>query len=79
MNMIFYEEKKMESIRIKVKISKKDIIYIDGLFESYENFGIVTTIDPKEGVVELLISPSFLIETKELLEALKKEIGLRII
>ncbi len=79
MNMIFYEEKKMESIRIKVKISKKDIIYIDGLFESYENFGIVTTIDPKEGVVELLISPSFLTETKELLEALKKEIGLQII
>ena len=79
MNMIFYEEKKMESVRIKVKISKKDIIYIDGLFESYENFGIVTTIDPKEGVVELLISPSFLTETKELLEALKKEIGLQVI
>ena len=69
----------MESIRIKVKIPKKDIIYIDGLFESYENFGIVTTIDPKEGVVELLISPSFLTETNELLEALKKEIGLQII
>ena len=79
MNMIFYEEKKMESIRIKVKISKKDIIYIDCLFESYDDFGIVTTINPKEGVVELLVSPSFLTETKELLEALKKEIGLEVI
>ncbi len=69
----------MESILIKVKILKKDIIYIDALFESYDDFGVVTTISPKEGILELLVSPSFLTETKELLEALKKEIGLEVI
>jgi|TARA_B100000959_G_scaffold70734_1_gene75016 hypothetical protein len=52
---------------------------VDALFESYENFGVVTTIDPKEAIIILSISPSFFSETKELLTALKNEIELEII
>ena len=69
----------MKDIIIKARIRKQDIAYVDGLFESYENLAVVRTIDPKEAVIELMVSPSFLSETNDLLEALKDEIGLTII
>ncbi len=69
----------MEVIRIKARVNKEDIVYIDGLFESYENLAVVRTIDPDEALIELLVSPSFISETSDLLEALKKEIDLEII
>lgn len=69
----------MEDSRIRCRVRREDIAYVDALFESYENFGVVTTIDPKEAIIELSVSPSFLLETKELLISLKKEIDLEII
>ena len=77
--MTYCEKKEMVDLRILCRIRKKDIAYVDALFESYENFGVVTTIDPKEAIIELSVSPSFFSETKELLTALKKEIDLEII
>ena len=77
--MTYCEKKEMEDIRIRCRIRREDIAYLDALFESYENFGVVTTIDPKEAIIVLSVSPSFISETKELLTALKKEIDLEII
>lgn len=77
--MTSYEKKEMETISIKARVRKEDIAYIDGLFESYETFAVVRTIDPAEAVIELLVSPSFISETKDLLEALKEEIDLEIL
>ena len=77
--MTYCEKKEMKDIRIRCRIRKEDIAYVDALFESYENFGVVTTIDPKEAIIVLSVSPSFFSETKELLTALKKEIELEII
>lgn len=77
--MTYCEKKEMEDIRIRCRVRKEDIAYLDALFESYENFGVVTTIDPKEAIIELSVSPSFISETKELLTSLKKEIDLEII
>ena len=77
--MTYCEKKEMEDIRIRCRIRKEEIAYVDCLFESYENFGVVSTIDPKEAIIELSVSPSFISETKELLTALKKEIDLEII
>jgi len=77
--MTYCEKKEMEDIRIRCRLRKEDIIYVDVLFDSYENFGVVSTIDPKEAIIELSVSPSFVSETKELLNALEKEIGLEIV
>lgn len=77
--MTFCEKKEMDVIKIKVRIDKKEIAYVDALLESYENLAVVSTIDPAKGIIEFLVSPSFISETKELLTALKKEICLEII
>ena len=69
----------MDAIQMKARIRKEDIVYVDALFEAYGELAVVTTIDPEDAEIQLLVSPSFVSETKELLEALKKEIGLEII
>lgn len=66
-------------VQIKARLLKKDIAYVVGLFESYENLAVVRTVNSNEGIIELLVSPSFISETKELLESLKKEVHLEII
>ena len=77
--MIYCEKKEMEDIRVRCRVRKEDIAYVDGLFDAYENFGVLSTIDPIEAIIEISVSPSFISETKELLNALKKEIDLEII
>jgi len=77
--MIYCEKKEMEDIRVRCRVRKEDIAYVDGLFDAYENFGVLSTIDPKEAIIEISVSPSFISETKELLNALKNEIDLEII
>ncbi len=62
-----------------VEIDTKDIAYIVGLFESYDDFGIVRTMDARRGHIEILISPDYVEEVRLLLENLAGEIPLRVL
>jgi len=67
------------SIQWQVEVDKKDIAYIVSIFEGYDCLAIVRTIDPSRGLIELIISPDFLEDTRKLSEALSKEIPFNII
>ena len=62
-----------------VELDTKDIAYIVGLFESYDDFGIVRTLDAKRGHIEILISPDYVEEVRLLLEDLAREMPLRVL
>jgi hypothetical protein len=68
-----------DAYRIVVKVRREDIVYLNGIFESYDNLAVMRTIDRWESLVELLASPYFVSEVKRILEELKKEIQLEII
>lgn len=68
-----------DSIQWQLEVDKKDIAYIVSLFDSYENFAIVRTLDQSKGLIQLMISPDYLEETQKLLDALKSEIPLRVL
>ncbi|MBM15994.1 MAG: DUF4911 domain-containing protein [Nitrospina sp.] len=68
-----------DSIQWQVEVDKKDIAYIVSIFEGYDCLAIVRTIDPSRGLIELMISPDFLEDTRRLTEALSKEIPFNII
>ena len=68
-----------DSIQLQVEVDKKDIAYIVSIFEGYDCLAIVRTIDPSRGLIELMISPDFLEDTRRLTEALSKEIPFNII
>ena len=62
-----------------VELDTKDIAYIVGLFESYDDFGIVRTLDAKRGHIEILISPDYTEEVRLLLENLAEEMPIRVL
>ena len=63
-----------DSIQWQIEVDKKDIAYIVSIFEGYDHLAVVRTIDPAQGLIELMISPDFLEDTRKLTEALAKEI-----
>jgi hypothetical protein len=62
-----------------VELDTKDISYIVGIFEGYDEFGIVRTLDAKRGHIELLLSPDYVEDVRKLLESLSEEIPLRVL
>ncbi len=50
-----------------------------GIIEAYDHLAVVRTIDKHQGIIELLASPSFLTELRQLLDALSEEIPLKVL
>jgi hypothetical protein len=46
----------MEPIRYAYRVRRKDINYIRSTIESYDGMGIVSTLDPHEAVIEVLVT-----------------------
>ena len=67
-----------DSIQWLLKVDRKEIAYIVSVFEGYDNLAIVRTVDPARSIIELIISPDYLEDTKQLVDALSKEIYIRI-
>ena len=66
-----------DSIQWRIEVDKKDIGYIDSIFDGYESLAVVRTLDASRGLIELLVSPDYLEDTRKLIDALSKEIPLR--
>lgn len=56
------------------RVDPKRIVLLKSMLEGYEGLVVVRTADPKEGVVELLVSPDFVEETEQILEDLSRRI-----
>jgi hypothetical protein len=56
------------------RVDPKRIVLLKSMLEGYEGLVVVRTADPKEGVVELLVSPNFVDEMKQILEDLSQQI-----
>lgn len=68
-----------DTIQIQIEIPKEEIGYLVSLFEGYDSLAVARTLDNKRGLMELMVAPDFLDETRRLLEAIKLEIPLRIL
>ncbi len=43
--------------RILLRIPKKDINFLNRIIEGYDNLGVVSTLDPQEGLVMVRVTP----------------------
>ena len=66
-----------DCVQWQLEVDKKDIAYIVSIFEGYDNLAVVRTLDPLRGIIELMIAPDFMEDTRRLVVALAKEIPLR--
>ena len=64
----------MEVVTRYYRVDPKRIVLVKSMLEGYEGLVVVRTADPKQGVVELLISPDFVEELGEILEDLSRQI-----
>ena len=66
-----------DSIQWLLEVDKKEIAYIVSVFEGYDNLAIVRTVDAEQSIIELIISPDYLRDTRQLDHALSKEVHIK--
>ena len=66
-----------DSIQWLLEVNKKEIAYIVSVFEGYDNLAIVRTVDSEQSIIELIISPDYLEDTRQLVHALSKEVYIK--
>jgi hypothetical protein len=63
----------MDTISLLIQIPPREIAYLNFVFESYEGVATVRTVDPRKGIVELMVPPHYQEEIKEILKDLAEE------
>jgi hypothetical protein len=66
----------MELHEIFLQMAPEHIAYVKFIFESYEEVGIIRTVDRKKAIIVLLAMPDFIAAAREILAALKQEVPL---
>jgi hypothetical protein len=66
----------MELQAIYLETRPEHIAYIKFIFESYEEVGIVRTVDRKRAIIVVLVVPDFLEVARKILDSLKNEVPL---
>jgi hypothetical protein len=64
----------MELHDIYLEISPEHIAYVKFIFESYEEVGLIRTVDRKKAIIVLLAMHDFLDTARQILDSLKREI-----
>jgi hypothetical protein len=60
--------------RLAYRVDRSEIGFLSALFESYEDFGAVRTIDSVAAIIEILYAPDFFDEVVALMDALSTDI-----
>lgn len=66
----------MELQEIYLEIAPEDIAYIKFIFESYEEVGIIRTVDRKKSIIVLLAMSDFIDSAHAIIDSLKQDIPL---
>jgi hypothetical protein len=62
-----------DTISLFLQIPPREIAYLTFVLESYEGVAAIRTVDPRKGIVELMVSPHYQEEIKEILQDLAEE------
>ena len=64
----------MDTVQWYFRIPSRDIAYMKFILESYEGLGVLRTIDPRNGIVELMVPPGLEKDLEMVLDGLGEEI-----
>jgi hypothetical protein len=67
----------MELDLIYLEIPPEHIAYVKFIFESYEEVGIIRTVDRQRAVIVLLVMPDFADAARKILDSIKNDVPLR--
>lgn len=66
-------------MRYLITMDKKDIVFFCSILEVTERYGIVRTIDKTKPILEVIVSPYYQNEIKDLFELMRKSISFKIL
>ena len=66
----------MDTIQLRVQVSRYDIALLCNFIAGYEGVAIVRTLDASQGLVELLVAPAFYATVLTILQELRQEMPL---
>jgi hypothetical protein len=66
----------MDTCCVLVRVERSNIGLLCSLMAGYEGVAIVRTVDPKQGLVVLLVAPAFYTTVLDILQALSQEMPL---
>lgn len=67
----------MELDLIYLEIPAEHIAYVKFIFESYEEVGIIRTVDRQKAVIVLLAMPDFADAARNILDSIKNDVPVR--
>ena len=66
----------MDAHCVLVRVERHDIGLLCSFMAGYEGVAIVRTVDPKQGLVALLVAPAFYMTVLDIIRALSQEMPL---
>ena len=66
----------MDTCCVLVRVERHDIGLLCSLMAGYEGVALVRTVDPRQGVVALLVAPAFYTTALDIVQALSQEMPL---
>ena len=67
----------MDTISLLIQIPPEEIAFLSFVLESYEGVAIARTVDPLQGLVELMVSPDYQEEMREILKDLSQQFPIK--
>lgn len=67
----------MDTVSLLIQIPPEDIAFLSFILESYEGVAIARTIDPRQGLMELMVSPDYQEEMREILKDLSRQFPIK--
>ena len=64
----------LDTVTLYYRVDPKKIVLVKSMLEGYVGLVVVRTADPKEGVLQLVVSPDFVYEVEQILEDLSRQI-----
>ncbi len=67
----------MDTVSIFIQIPPQEIAFLSFILESYEGVAIARTIDPLQGLMELMVSPDYQEEMRQILKDLSQQFPIK--
>jgi hypothetical protein len=66
----------MDTVQWYFRVNRADIAYMKFVLESYEGLGVLRTVDPWSGIVEVMVPPGLEEDMDMVIEGLQDEISI---
>jgi hypothetical protein len=66
-----------KSLTKTYQVDRRHIAFIRFILEAYEGIGVMTTVDPRAGIVALAVPPDFESDADQLMAELGQTVGIK--